>query len=428
MTKNLRLSVLTLAVIAYAANAAVVQFHDLGTDSTTGSAIGALSTDGKYVAGSIIDTSVVSYRFPAYWTTDPDGGGAPVRTNVNGGWGAGYIGGIDQKAGGTLYTGANAGSTTFAAANFTGRQGSPGAFGSLRDHNGALSNVTTGTPNSVAATSNGLDAWMVGSWTAGNSKGNDGQIWLRSSGATAIFHPTGTGKVDLRSVASNGNAVGQDRGGVSFSGGAGATRAVYWTTANTGSVLPIPSFAGNGTTTQSQGFGVSDDGTKFVGLMHEAGNANTFGFRWAMGDANAAKLERPAGAIGTPTVVFTYDVANDGTAVGSSFMDDSALTGGLAGNHDVATIWWSGNTIGTRVLDVLMAAGLDVSNVRFLGRVFGITQLSDGKYALAGEGSFFTDTAHTTFENRNWYAVVPEPATSSLLILGAMTMLRRRRH
>lgn len=65
-----------VGILAAVANGAVWQFHTLGTSSIGGS----ISSDGTLIAGSTIDTSVLSYRFPAYWTVDVDGGTAPVKT------------------------------------------------------------------------------------------------------------------------------------------------------------------------------------------------------------------------------------------------------------------------------------------------------------------------------------------------------------
>jgi len=286
---------------------------------------------------------------------------------------------------------------------------------------------TVGANNSVSAMAGGTDAWAVGTWTAGSSKGNDGQIWLWSSGMTAIFHPTNTGKLTGMSIASNGNALFNDRGGVSFSGGTGANRATYWTPAiGNGITIPIPTFASNGTTTSTQGFGVSDNGQYFGGLAYEAGVSAYFGFRWKMGDANSEKLTMIPGVV-SGTVCLPYDIADDGTAVGQSYVDDSNMTGGLAGNHDTATIWFPGQTVGTRILDVLMAAGLDVSNVRALGRTYGIAALGNGQYALSGEGSFWLDKDAGTYEARAWYAVIPEPATLGFMVLGGLALIRRRR-
>jgi hypothetical protein len=364
-----------VAVLATVANGAVLQFQILPSAAGGGTtADGSISTDGKYVAGYGYNTTLATYAFPVYWATDPDGGAAPVRNEVFGSWSSGSFGGIDHKGSGTIWTSANAGGTRYSAADFTGRWGNPGIAGGLLDHNGASSMTTVGGNNSVAATADGQDVWIAGSWTAGNSKGSDGQIWKSTGGVlntTAAYHPThssGT-KVDLRSIASNGNAVGQAKDAIGWSGATGRPRAVYWTEANPDVVLNIPPFAGNGTATESKGFGVSDDGTKFCGLGWTNIDANARGFLWTMGDANSVKLERPAGAVGTPTVVYAYDVANDGAVAGNAYMDDSAMYGGLAGNHDTGTIWFPGETVGHRAIDVLLANGIYDSHIRHLGRV-----------------------------------------------------------
>lgn len=440
MKRYLLVGLAAIAVVGAGANAAVLQFQVLppAAGSTIGTtADGSMSTNGKYVAGYGYDTSIVSYAFPVYWTVNPDTGAAPVRTNGNGGWGAGTYTGVDQKGAGTVWTGANAGSTVYSANNFTGRYGNPIIAGSLLDHNGASSMVTTGGNNCVAATSNGADVWIAGSWTAGSSKGSDGQIWRSFGGAlltTAAYHPThssGT-KVDLRSIASNGNAVGQAKDAIGWTGATGRPRAVYWTTANTGAVLNIPPFAGSPAVTESQGFGVSDDGTKFVGLGWCNIDANARGFVWTMGDANSIKLERPTGWQGTPTAVYAYDVTNNGVVAGNAYMDDGLLPGGLAGNHDTGTLWFPGQTVGVRAIDLLMAAGVYDPMIRHLGRVYSIAEvgtLSNGTkaYAISGEGSYWLDPGKTTYGTRAWYAVIPEPATLGFLALGGLAMLRRRR-
>jgi hypothetical protein len=435
MMKRLLIGLAALAILATVANAAVVQFQILNKPGQAGtgttSSDGSLSTDGKYVAGYTIDTGVVTYAFPAYWVLDPDGGSAPVRVNGNGGWGAGTYTGIDHKGTGTIWTGANAGSTVYSATNFTGRYGNPIIAGGLKNHLGTSSESTTGSSNAVAATADGADVWIAGSWTAGTqSKGNDALVWKSTAGVmntTAVYHPTGTGKTGFTSIASNGNAIGTDKGGVGYTGATGRNRAVYWTTANTTALLAIPSYAGNGTTTETQGFGVSDDGTKFVGLGWQIPDNSIKGFLWTMGGASSVKLERPNGWTGTPTAVYAYDVTNNGTVAGNAYMDDSALPGGFAGNHDVGTIWWPGDTVGTRVIDALIAAGIYDTNIRQLNRCYGIAQLPDGKIAISGEGTYWLDDLHTTYGTRAYYAVLPEPATLGFLALGGLALLRRRR-
>lgn len=432
MLKKSLVLVAAFAVVAASLNAApVLQFWDLGAGSGGEGGV-QISSSGDYVAGYATDSTVAAYTFPAYWTMSPNTGAAPVRTNVVGGWGAGYIGGIDQKNGARIWTGVNAGSTTYSTANFVGRYGTPTVAGGLRDHNGTSSNAIVGGNNSVSATSNGADMWAAGLWTSGTtSKGNNGQIWKTVNGvfspdSRATYSPTGSGKVTLRSIASNGNAIGDDRSGVSYSGAAGAQHAVYWTTANTANVVGIPSFAGNGTVTHSQGFGVSDNGKWFSGLMYLQGDSTYEAFRWKMGDANATKLTNliPTGLGGTTYVA--YDITNDGTAVGSTFMDDSNRWNGLAGNHDVGTIYWADGGA-SRVVDVLSALGLYNNSIRFVGRTYGIAELGNGFYSISGSGSFWTNAEHTTFATRDFYAVIPEPATLLFLALGSVALMRRRR-
>lgn len=380
MMKRFIVLVAAIAAVSTVASGAVLQFHNLGMGSVDGS----IASGGNYVAGSILNSGVtgVAYRTAAYWTTNPDTGAAPtvVINATNLGKGAGYYGGIDQKGASSLFTTGNAGGTVYTASAFTGRFGNPD-WQSLRDHNGASSSVTTTSNNSVSVNATGTDAWAVGTWTSGvTSKGNDGQIWLWSTGVTAIFHPTGTGKMTGASIAGNGNALFTDKGGVGISGATARNRAVYWTAAiGNGVATVIPAFASNGTTTESQGFGVSDNGNYFSGLAYEPGGANYFGFRWAIGDANKTKLTMIPGAV-SGTVAVAYDITDDGAAVGMSYIDDSNMVGGFATNHDTATIWFPGDTAGTRVIDLLIQSGVyHGANIRFLGRTYGIAKLADRK-------------------------------------------------
>jgi len=430
MMKRIVLCVAALAILTSVASASVVQFNILNnsTGSGTTSEI-SISSGGDYVAGYGYNTTL-AYAFPVYWSTDLNGGTAPVNHEVTGGWGAGTLKGIDKKAGGTLWTAANAGSTVFSANNFTGRYGTPMLQGGLKDHLGGNSMTTVGNGNVMRATPTGDAAWICGSWYAGNSKGADGQIWLTSDAnfPTASYHPThssGT-TVNMQSIAQNGNAVGQAKDAIGQTGATGRPRGVYWTTANTGAVLNIPTFANNGVTTEAQPYGVSNNGTYFSGLAYQNNNAFYRAFRWTIGDANSEMLTTYTG-YNTSTYVVSYAIADDGTASGSCYSDDQSLPGGLAGAHDTATIWLPGQTVGTRVIDALIAAGVYDSHIRALGRAYGVTLLSDGNIAISGEGTYWLDDAHSLYGTRAWFAVIPEPATIGFLALGGLALLRRRR-
>jgi len=397
MMKRLILITALLAVVtsgAYAYNVSIVAIQGTAGGATNAR---AMSNDGRYVGGSNNDPTGAGF-FPIYWDAQTQ-----TATNRYLARGTGYLTGIDWESSGKVGLGGWGGNV--------GRGGNSVpmalAMGTLRDHTNATSAGEPGAYNSVAATSDGADAWLAGTRQA--TKGNEGYLWKTNN--TSVMMPTrtitgGGGRLLLESCAAvgvNARAVGHD------SGFGGSDRAVWADTAGNAQAIPlVPNGPGRG-----MGFGISPDGEKFSGYMYPdpAITLKVQGFIWTRGDANAVML-KPAGGdaeIANEQSV-AYDVTADGMAVGYTWRNDTSNDG---------CIWLPGDLVAKRLLDWLPTKGVNVTGWSDLSTAVSIASLGSGWYAITGDGTYNGGA-------RGYYILVPEPGTMAFLVLGGLALLRRR--
>lgn len=296
---------------------------------------------------------------------------------------------------------------------------------------------TTGVWEAMTWTRNGgtvahgagafLDASHDGNLLVGSGPGN-GVKWSSSTGWQAL----GTGMT--------GVAVSAD--GVNVAAQSSSSRAHRWTPSTGIQALPSPGFA----TSPTYPAGISDDGNVVVSNISEgflapykwtpAGGSQYFQPHGSLsivtdvsGDGNTVLFGGPSdmsGLLYTPSGPVALPMMPNSTRGSATDMSRNALFV-VGTNHrvagtlpivDAAYIWDA--THGTRNIESLLnSCGIDTGTFH-LSEATGVSE--DGMY-LTGTGYNVT-----TGLEQAWFAVIPAPSTSGILLLttGVFTTRRRR--
>ncbi|HPD32339.1 MAG TPA: hypothetical protein PLL20_20285 [Phycisphaerae bacterium] len=278
--------------------------------------------------------------------------------------------------------------------------------------NGTTSEVKVAQMNCLsidAATGNG---WLVGE----RHNGKEAVAYKYVNGVAqnkvgtnprAFWEKQGTGDTVLNGVSNTGLAVGTDNGG---------KRAIYADVANNGDVTPIPQHPNS--TGEGQGNGMSAGGLYASGYMKPlalVSDDSLHAFLWKVGSEYSVELLPAGGDIDGVQQSNSFDVSDNGTAVGFTWNGKDRAGNSFTGYR--ATVWENGNTTGVLVQDILTSQGVDLSAWQYLERCISVTP--DG-LTIAGRGVLADGTY------RGFVAVIPEPAGVVLLGLGSLLLRRRR--
>lgn len=203
-------------------------------------------------------------------------------------------------------------------------------------------------------------------------------------------------------------------------GNAGLFRAVFGNAANSSPQTVIP----GGAAYESEALGISPgayanaggSGGLVVGYDRDTtDNHYPHAFSWVVDMA------------GLPAMSYLGELPGDvaSTAIDARLIGGNSIIGGYSsdGTIEQAVIWdttgtWASSGQPVVVQSLLAAVGADVSGWSSLSRV---TSMSDDGKTVAGWGVWAEDGS-----TRGFVARIPEPASLSLLALGAMALLRRR--
>jgi len=422
MRKSMLASVLVMAMFASTAlGAMLLRIDPLSTATTAVSQIVSLSQDGLYVGGSTTDPfdgnrSAAFYNLStSTWTTIPNSAGtAPLSGDVTG---------IAHVAGGSLYAGLNRNDNnnrTYGTANQFGG----GYVGSTNSSSNLTPTSATMTGNanlktyvqpagqSTRSTADGTDAWTAGFHSQGTTdKGPEAYIWKGSTAGAGAIYTTISGrsstKAQLCSISGTGRAVGYD-------GYTSARTAAYVDatsgTATLQAVGQVPGYASN---QDSYAWGISEDGNYITGCQRTTTNTTRpQGFLWKVGDPSATLLPDLNGLTNQSNAQsYPVAVADDGAVVGYTW---------LSGVTKNAAVWFPGTTKAQLLWDVATTAGIDLTGWTTLGTGAAAIEKIGSNYYIAGNGTY-------NGYARGYVLVIPEPASLSILALGGLALLRRRR-
>lgn len=408
--KKMSSTVVLLAVLGLLVPGASVfgqWIANISEAEATGNAylVGGLSADGRYVGISRYiewGANQTPYDGPALYDTTTH---TYLPHGLKSGHGA--VRGVDALADGTpvslVVEVSNVGTASWRVGTY------PGDTNSYMDGAGSI----PGNSNAMAMGTDG-NGWMVG----GAYATNHARAWKITNGvvnSTAAYSAVHYGgKEVFNGVSRSGLAVGnwsdgQDRSMIRYVDGIGSGRAL--------------NFGQISSSNRSQGNAMSSNGQWAGGFVY-VDDANTLnGWRLGISPTFPAPDPDPTLSDGTYTRLFpvdfdpgrvqqsnVFDIAEDGTAVGFSYDPDTSY-------H--ATLWAAGSDQGVRVWDILAGLGVDLSEWERLERAVSI---SDDGQTIAGRGILADGVTYSAF-----VAVIPEPSTISLLVLGGLFLLRRRR-
>lgn len=208
--------------------------------------------------------------------------------------------------------------------------------------------------------------------------------WTESGGMQSLGPVPGGTSSEGRRVSHDGSTI------VGVGDTAGGQRAFSWTAAGGMQALPLLA-PGDG---QSSAFGVNANGSMVGGF---SGSQATI---WTNGVASTI------GALPGETIGVVYALSGDGSVIGGT---------SFSGSNPRATLW-SASTGLVDLTSYLAGLGVDMTGWT-LQYTRGISL--DG-LTIVGEGRF-------NGEFRGWVATIPNPGAATLLALGGVAALRRRR-
>lgn len=157
----------------------------------------------------------------------------------------------------------------------------------------------------------------------------------------------------------------------------------------------------SGGTFHSEATGVSADGSVIVGTGMSSSGLEVF--RWTEAGGMVGLGDLPGGTF--------YSIATGVSA------DGSVITGYSNSSSGTEAFLWDSENGMQSLRDILSANGIDMTD-------WSLNEAA----AISADGLTITGFGINPDGNREaWVATVPEPATMSLLALGFVAMLRRRK-
>ncbi|NUQ46566.1 MAG: PEP-CTERM sorting domain-containing protein [Phycisphaerae bacterium] len=246
-----------------------------------------------------------------------------------------------------------------------------------------LGDIPGGNFNSEAYAAPGSGATVVGVGSRTTSSLTEAFRWTPAGGMVGLGSmPGGSNYSAAFDASADGNLV------VGFSSNGQFSQAATWSLAT--GWLGLGVLPGHGS---SRARAVSSDGQVIVGWSTGSGEIQAF--RWTLTTGMLAQGDLPGGE----TASFAFDLSDDGSVIVGFGVSDS---GGEA------TIWDPMN--GMRSLRTVLSTeyGLNVNG-------WSLTQA----YGISGDGRVITGYGvNPSGQTEAWVAVIPEPNTLILLILG----------
>ncbi len=391
-----------LVVVAMIATGTVsalaASITSIGTLSDPGamSKIYAMSPDGNWAVGESPDAAGVPQGI--VWSA-----GSGLVQLPNAGGQATSARGVVVKANGDIgiagytldgtFTPYRMGAYTASPSNLTG-----GTWVPHLSHN-----LTIGTYNAARMYDDGTGD----NWTIAGQRGNGGraiQAWGSGSTYADSGALSGYGRVynvvsRVPTGSSRGFAAGYEKNNTT-----GLKRALFGISGSSQTV--IPGSAGY----ESEALGMTPDATNVAGVIVGYDRDLTANLKHA--------FYYPQGGAGM-ILLSELPGDNQSEAIDVRQISGKTIIGGYSsdGVTEKAVIWTNGSPVSLSSL--LGGLGVDTSAWSSLSQ---ITSMSDDGNTVAGWGVWAADGS-----TRGFVAVIPEPATISLLVLGACVLFRRRR-
>lgn len=214
-------------------------------------------------------------------------------------------------------------------------------------------------------------------------------------------------KSSIQGISGTGVGVGRVKDAIGF------YQNTTFTWNNTGSDPAVAYFAGLDGSNYGEAWAISNDGTSIAGVSSVLDRAGSWGYKRIGG--TTYELPYLPGTTGSTVLVQPYGISQTGDWVaGKDYV-----------GAERAALWYTPGT------DTANWSVIDLTtyfqNRGQLGwfskltRAYSVAEDGNGGVWVSGWG---TNTAGT---QRAFVAYIPEPATASLLLLGGLAMLRRRR-
>ncbi len=410
---NLKLAIAAVAITMGVTSAladSLTMIAPLGTDTTSSGR--AITPDGKYVVGGSGTAQGFFYNVATGVAVLPNGGGTIPSTAITG---VGYrtYGGVQE----TVLSGV----TSSGYANWMTTDGGLTWGAKRRDTSLGTSPWKVPAANGLAGTSSDIfystffDSASSVNWRVGQMSG----AWPMTPSWANKAISSGQGG-SINGISSTGRSIGTRK---NTSGGPNLSYYYDWVPSSgtpTGGAIN-----GLDGTAKGQAWSINADGSTIFGFSPTlTDQVNNYGYKTTFSgttQGSVAALPLFGDEVGSTSLQIPYGCSQDGNvAVGMAYRGTEKAVVWVTADPD-PTKWYLFD-----LTTIAQSEGI-LDGFTRLSRAYSIGTDAAGDYVITGQGVWSPDGGVTLYTRGFVMTVVPEPGAISLLVLGGLLWLRRRK-